>query len=102
MDFLLALDWLRNLTPVNARNRREVEKYGLGRLSDEALIKDMHAVSGEKTWMGYDAYRAIAARIPLLWPAWPFLSLWPVTHFGRKIYRRVADTRSCELPGAKR
>ena len=101
MNFLLALDFLHRLTPVNARERREVEKQGLGRLGDETLMKDMHAVQGDKTWLGYDAYRAIAGRVPLLWPVWPFLWLWPVTHFGRRIYRRVADTRSCELPGIK-
>jgi len=99
---LRALDWLGRLTVVDARNRSEVEKSGLGRLEEAALVKDMHAASGDRTWKGYDAYRAIAARVPLLWPVWPFLWLWPVTWFGRRIYRHVADTRSCGLHAVKR
>lgn len=97
MERLERLDWLGRLTPVNARRREEVEKHGLGGLSEDALVQDMHAVSRGKVWRGFDAYRAIAARVPLLWPVWPFLWLWPVTSLGRRVYRRVADTRSCSL-----
>ena len=99
---LLALDFFHCLTPVNARDRNLVEKSGLGRLESETLMKDIHAVEGEKVWQGYEAYRAIAGQLPVLWPAWPFLWVWPMTWLGRRMYRHVADTRSCEIPSVRR
>lgn len=97
VDRLRALDLTRRLTYVNVARRDEVEKHGLGRFDKETLMRDMHAIEGEKIWKGYDAYRAIAARVPLLWPVWPFLWIWPVTSLGRRVYRHVADSRSCEI-----
>ena len=97
MDSLKKWDVLHRLTPVNACQRGELEKHGLGRFKDKEVMRDMHAIQGDAVWKGYDAYRAIAARVPLLWPVWPLLWIWPVTFFGRHIYRHVADGRSCEI-----
>ena len=94
IDRVMALDWLHRLTPLNGRDRAAIEKQGFGRLDAETLAKDLHAAKGEKIWKGYDAYRTIASHIPLLWPVWPLLWVWPVTWIGRRIYRKVADTRS--------
>ncbi|MCA9244926.1 MAG: hypothetical protein KDA32_13290, partial [Phycisphaerales bacterium] len=68
-----------------------------GRIGPDALLRDMYAVAGERQWAGFDAYRAMVARMPLMWPIWPLLWLWPIPTIGRRIYRRVADTRSCSV-----
>ena len=99
---LRALDLTHCLTFLNARRREEIagamhESPLLGKLTDEALMRDMHAVTGDKVWKGFEAYRAITGRLPLLWPVWPFLWLWPVSWCGRRVYRHVADSRSCEM-----
>jgi predicted DCC family thiol-disulfide oxidoreductase YuxK len=65
------------------------------------LAVDMHAVRGHRVWRGFDAWRAMAARIPILWAIWPLLWLWPVSAMGRRAYRHVADGRSCDVAGAR-
>ena len=92
-------DFFRRLTFVNARDRGALKKEGLERFQEKDLAADLHAVSDEKIWRGFEAYRAIAARLPLLWPAWPFLWVWPVSALGRRAYRHVADTRSFRPSG---
>jgi len=67
------------------------------KISEDAVLRDMHAVLGREIYKGYDAYRVIAGRTPFLWPIWPLLFIWPVTAFGRVIYRRVADSRTCQV-----
>jgi predicted DCC family thiol-disulfide oxidoreductase YuxK len=66
------------------------------------LLVDVHAIRGERVWRGFEAYRAMAARVPILWVVWPLLWVWPITALGRRWYRHVADGRSCELPGPGR
>jgi len=94
---LRTADWFERTTYVNALDEEALRQHGLHGLDRQALLVDMHAVSGTRVWRGYDAYRAMAWRIPLLWPVAPILSLWPVTAIGRRIYRHVADARSCEI-----
>lgn len=103
MSLLLALDWLKQLQPVNAFDRERFTAMGLGHLEDDALMRDMHA--GERTrdreWhitKGFDAYQRIAWRVPLLWPSLLVIYLPPVAALGRRIYRHVADTRACSVP----
>lgn len=103
MSVLLALDWLESLDGVSAFQRDEIDHMGLGHLSDDALMRDMHA--GERTpareWRvtkGYQAYQRIAWRVPLLWPTLPLVYLPPVVALGERVYRRVADTRACAVP----
>jgi len=43
------------------------------------------------------AYRALAARIPVLWPVLPVLYLWPIPKAGERIDRHVADSRTCSI-----
>ncbi|MEN0111164.1 MAG: DUF393 domain-containing protein, partial [Planctomycetota bacterium] len=122
MAVLGVLDWLQQLRPVNALDRKAVEREGLGCLDDAALMADMHAAwrrrrepdaAGEFTageepvqrdsWgvaKGYGAYQAIAWRVPLLWLALPLVYLPPVVMVGKRVYRRVADSRACRVPVA--
>ena len=48
-----------------------------------------------RAYAGYATYQQIAWRIPLLWIAAPVLYLPPVAWAGRRIYRRIADSRRC-------
>lgn len=103
MSVLLTLDWLRLLKGISAFDRQRIEALGLGHLSDDALMRDMHAgergPSGEwRVTKGYEAYQRIACRVPLLWLTLPFIYLPPVAVVGRRIYRHVADSRACSVP----
>lgn len=102
ISLLLALDWLQALRPINALDELEVTRRGLAHLDPVSLLVDMHTAQrlDDGQWhtaKGYDAYRQIARRIPLLWPLLPVLHLPPVAAAGRAIYRRVADSRSCQV-----
>ena len=96
--FLTASDVFGRLKLVNARDRADIETHGFGRFSEETLAEDMHVAIGEKVWRGFDGYRQIARHLPALWLLVPFLWVWPLSWLGRRWYRHVADTRSCELP----
>lgn len=94
---LRALDVFGRITYVNALDEAAVSSNGLNWLDRERLLVDMHAVVQSQTWVGFAAYRAMAARIPLLWPLLPFLYLPPVVAIGERLYRRVADSRACSV-----
>ncbi|TWT90746.1 hypothetical protein Mal64_11430 [Pseudobythopirellula maris] len=101
INLLLELDWLRCL---EVRNTLQLEKSDpiYATADEQALLTDMHGAHYEEgalqTAVGYDVYRWIAWRIPLLWPLAPLMYLPPVSIVGRKIYRRVADSRACRVP----
>jgi predicted DCC family thiol-disulfide oxidoreductase YuxK len=94
---------LRSLSPpdaiefVNALDQEGLRRQGLEWLDQDAIVADLHVVVEGRTYVGYEAYRRVAARIPLLWPAVPLLYVAPITALGRRIYRRVADGRSCAV-----
>jgi hypothetical protein len=94
-------DVLERIKYVNGLDREAVGASGLGWLDPDALVQDMHAVIGRRTWKGFAAYRAMVWRLPLLWPVLPALYVWPVPVIGRWIYRRVADGRTCSVEGAQ-
>jgi len=62
----------------------------------DAAPKEVQAVSVWHTWRGFAAYRAVAARLPALWPVWPLLYLWPVSAIGQALHER-AHQRSLPL-----
>ena len=98
MEFFRVFDWFGSIDYLNAFDAKQIAAYGLGWLDAKGLMADMHVVRGKKIWKGFAAYRVLAGRIPLFWPLWPFLYIWPVPAIGGRIYRRIADTRSCEVP----
>ena len=67
-------------------------------LTQERCLTDMHAVTADGTFAGYDAYRALARSLPLGWLIRPLLFVPPVPQIGRRVYRYIADRRSttCE------
>lgn len=106
-----SLDWLSTVQPVSAFEREKIEQLGLGHLKDDALMNDMHVAwqASDGYWQtakGYQAYQALVWRVPKLWVALPFVYLPPVAAVGRRVYRRVADSRACNVvnkpPGGPR
>ena len=94
---------LRALTPpgaiefVNGLDRRALDRGGLSWLSEAAVVADVQVVTDGSALAGYDGYRRAARRVPALWPLLPLLYLPPVATVGRRVYRHVADGRSCAL-----
>ena len=67
-------------------------------LTREHCLADMHAVTADGTFAGYDAYRALSKSLPIGWLLRPLLFVPPLPQIGRRLYRHVADRRSrhCE------
>jgi predicted DCC family thiol-disulfide oxidoreductase YuxK len=103
MAWLAAFDWSRRLRLLDLYRCDEVEALGAG-LDRDACVRDLHAVTERgKVLVGYDAYRAMAARLPVVFWFAPEMALPGVSHVGRRIYRYVADHRastSCAAPKA--
>lgn len=85
---------------VNALDEAALKKEGLSWLDPKALLYDMHAVVNKNVRKGFLAYRALAWRVPAFWLALPFFFFPPVVAFGNRIYRYVADSRTCAVPAA--
>lgn len=92
---LKALDLFGQVVPVNALDPAARRRAGLEHFDLAVLMQAMHVVSGDRTWSGFEACRVLASRVPPLWPLVPFLYLWPVTALGRRVYRWVAENRTC-------
>lgn len=103
---LRVFDVLGRVDYVSATDDEALEARGLNGLSREALIRDMHFISGGSEWAGFEAYRALAWRIPLFWPVVPLLYVPPIPATAQRIYRKVADGRvrceaSCSITQAR-
>jgi predicted DCC family thiol-disulfide oxidoreductase YuxK len=95
---LRVFDILGRLTFVNALDNQALTTHNLLWLDSQALVADMHTVLETKSWKGFLAYRILIQRMPILWPILPLLYIWPVPVIAKRIYRRVADSRTCSLP----
>ncbi|MDO8648797.1 MAG: DUF393 domain-containing protein [Candidatus Peregrinibacteria bacterium] len=90
---LRSLDWLKHLHLVNFHDDVERRNFAPD-LSFEELDRSLHArFRTGKTRTGFDAFRAIAWHLPLLWPVAPFLYLPGIAPIGRRIYARIAERR---------
>jgi predicted DCC family thiol-disulfide oxidoreductase YuxK len=91
----------RNTLPGGVEYVSAQEGLRSGRLPADAdlsrLLTDIHLFTPDAAYVGYVAYRRLAWRTPLFWPVLPFLYLAPVRAIGERIYRRVADGRSCQV-----
>ena len=66
-----------------------------GRAQLAELVSEIHLFTPSETLRGLAAYRRLAWRVPLLWPALPLLYLPPVEQVGQRVYRRIASGRAC-------
>jgi predicted DCC family thiol-disulfide oxidoreductase YuxK len=94
---LRTLDVLNRVDFINGLDRGALRAAGLDHIPEDALLADMHGVEGDRISTGYDAYRRLSLRVPPLWLLVPVLYLPFVRAIGMKIYRRVADSRTCSL-----
>lgn len=94
---LRVFDLFGQVTYVNASDTEALRHHGLMWLNSEAIMGDIHAIVGSRSWSGFSAYRALTARIPVLWPVLPFLYLRPIPDLADRVYRHVADSRSCGI-----
>lgn len=101
------LDWLHHLEFTSFRDHAVAEALGV---PPEALAERMYA-RVRKTGQvvsGVDAFAAIAAHVPLLWPAFPLIWLAARIGIGAWLYEFVARRRTilpagqCDLPGCRR
>jgi hypothetical protein len=53
----------------------------------------MRAAVHNKSWTGFSAYRALAWRVPLLWPIVPVLYFWPPTNRVSAVYIQPAGAQ---------
>ena len=94
---LRVFDTFGRVTYVNACDNNALGNYGLLWLDSAAVMTNMHAIVGRKSWTGFAAYRILASRILFLWPVLPFLYVWPIAPIANRIYRHVADSRTCSI-----
>jgi predicted DCC family thiol-disulfide oxidoreductase YuxK len=95
---IVALDILDRISVARMVDEAETARMAILQLDRRTLHKDMHAVSGDRTWVGFAAYRALATLSPLLWPIVPLLHLTPIEVVGNRLYRRIAESRTSSLP----
>jgi predicted DCC family thiol-disulfide oxidoreductase YuxK len=100
MASLRVVDILERIEYVSNTDLAALQQAGLSQHDQERLHADIHAVVGARVWQGFDAYRAIATRVPILWILVPLSYLPPVAWSGRAVYRRRADSRSCRIETA--
>jgi hypothetical protein len=56
------------------------------------------AITGDgRAGIGYEGYKLIAARVPLLWMLRPFMGLPGIQQLGTAIYQWVARSRTCSV-----
>ncbi len=79
---------------VNGLDRIELEASALGWLDRSATVRDLHVVCDGRVYVGFEAYRRLARRVPVLWPLLPLLWLPPIPKTGRLIYSRFATRRA--------
>lgn len=91
------LDWGRRLTFVNVR--ADAPLLHEPPVAGAPLLEQMHVVTpGGRLYGGYAAVRAIAWRLPLLWPVAPLLHLPGITQLGDRVYKWVARNRFQLVP----
>jgi predicted DCC family thiol-disulfide oxidoreductase YuxK len=104
------IDILDGIIYADARDDPGVDPPRLGNVNRSNLLQDIYVISDERKYRGLAAYRAIAIRIPVLWPLLPVLFLLPVEGLAKKLYRYVthircygpAERKGCLFPGATR
>ena len=75
----------------------EPDAYADPRVRPEHTDHALQLLTASGRYEGYDAIRRVLARSPLTFWMAPLLWLPPVRILGERLYRRVADSRTCLL-----
>jgi predicted DCC family thiol-disulfide oxidoreductase YuxK len=96
---LQRLDWLGRLAYHDARDVAGLPEAAVP-LDPQRLLQEMHVLTPDRqtAYVGFRAFRWMAARLPALWPIVPFLYLPGVPWLGQRLYRRVARNRFNLVP----
>jgi predicted DCC family thiol-disulfide oxidoreductase YuxK len=86
-----------SLAFASVQNEEALDRHGVPAAMRNELAADLHVWDGSRAWTGYAAYRRLVRRQPFLWPLLPLLYLPPVRVMGERVYRRVADSRTCRV-----
>lgn len=96
LALLRSIDLFDQLEPVDGLSG-DPRRKRFPDLTDAMLAHDLYAGDGRRTAGGYEAYQWIASRLPILWWAGLIMRWGPVSAVGKRIYRRVADSRACSI-----
>jgi len=77
---------------VDYRRDSRYREHGITEDAAAARIQVIDTTTGD-IHEGYDAIRAIAGEVPLLWPLRPVLALAALLHIGKPIYDFIARHR---------
>ena len=92
------LDWLGRLAYVDVRDASQ-PLLQQPPVAGAPLLEQMHVLTPRgRFYAGYRAIRAIAWRVPLLWPVAPLLYLPGMTWLGQRLYLWVARNRFNLIP----
>jgi len=101
MKTLKCLDVFNHLKPINVLSADATSVIKSLNLKLEDLLFDMHIIEGSRSWKGYQAYQRISLHVALLWILVPLLYFPPIKFIGERIYRRIADSRTCQVGSLK-
>jgi predicted DCC family thiol-disulfide oxidoreductase YuxK len=87
------LDWLDTLVPVP---RSRLAESGLPVTAD-AAAEALHLVTSRRTSRAFAAVRGVLAVLPVSFLWAPLLAIPPIATLGERVYRRVAERRSCPI-----
>jgi predicted DCC family thiol-disulfide oxidoreductase YuxK len=96
---LRGLDWPGALGFVNVRDPEQAPDLPAP-VPRQRLLEEMHLLTpdGRHVYHGFEAFRWLAWRLPLLWAAAPFLYLPGMRALGQRLYLWVARNRFRLLP----
>ncbi len=99
---LRVCDIFERVTYLNIRDRVAVRDAGANCVNADLMKAHVYAAVQKTGWAGFQAYGALARRIPLVWPFIPIL--YPILYslpsgIGHGIHRQTSDTRAHGVAG---
>ena len=95
VGFVRVWDVFNRVTYINGTDKEALASPLLSspELGKESLAQKTFAAVHNKSCTGFSAYRALAWRIPLLWPIVPILYFWPAANRVWAVYKQPAGAR---------
>ena len=97
ISLVRVLDVFGRLTFVNALYAADVDLRRFSPLDPAALLPGIHTISGNQTLAGFQSFRALAARVPFLWPIVPILRIPFVESFGNALFHQASREPAKEI-----